>query len=254
MIKTAIIVGSAGDIGRALARRFLMRGVRVAGFDVMDHDQLVSGLSDADKELFVPEHVDITNVDSVRRAFAMYNSVDVLVNNAGGISAHSLAATTEESWARDLELNLTGVWRCMNEVLPGMVENRSGVIVNTASVNGIGIYGHPGYSVAKAGLIHLTKFAAVEYGKYGIRSVAVAPGTVKTRAWKDRLDQDPDILSSAMKWYPSRLASEPDDVAKMIDFAAFEAPPTLNGAVLELDGGLLAGHDAVASAFCGENL
>lgn len=257
--KLIAITGAAGDIGHALSRRFLKKGHQVVALDINN-----STLAERCEEMgtssnYRPYQTDITDPKSVVSSFKSIKSdfgvsPDILVNNAGGISAHNLQSTTEETWTRDIEFNLNGAWRCMNAVIRDFIEMKSGVIINVASVNGIGIFGHPGYSAAKAGLIHLTKFAAVELGKHGIRVVAVCPGTVKTRAWIDRKKENPSIIEDALSWYPSRIASEPDDVANLIEFASLNAPDTMNGAILELDGGLTAGQDVVASAFCGDDV
>lgn len=253
-MKTAFVTGAAGDIGRATVAQLVAHGWRVAAADVNTDGlaALASGLPDAS---VIPVECDITQARSVEAAAEAarlaLGGVGLLINNAGGISAPSLRTATEADWARDLDLNLTGHWRCTRAFQEEMIARRGGVIVNVASVNGLGVFGHPGYSAAKAGLIHLTRFAAVEFGKFGIRSVAICPGSVRTQAWDERAAATPGIFDDMLGWYPSRAVCEPRDVAEAIVHAAAEESRMLNGAVIALDGGLTSGSDRLASLFTG---
>jgi NAD(P)-dependent dehydrogenase (short-subunit alcohol dehydrogenase family) len=92
-------------------------------------------------------------------------------------------------------------------------------VINIASVNGMGVFGHPAYSAAKAGLLHFTKLVAVEYGKFGIRSNAVAPGTVRTQAWEARAAANPNVFEEARRWYPLQRVVDPEDVANAVGFS-----------------------------------
>ncbi len=89
-------------------------------------------------------------------------------------------------------------------------------MVNIASVNGMSVFGHPAYSAAKAGLLHFTRLVAVEYGKFGIRSNAVAPGTVNTQAWEARAAANPNVFEDARRWYPLQRVVDPKDVADAV--------------------------------------
>lgn len=256
-MKTAFLTGATGDIGRANVGALIAAGYRVAATD-LGTSGIAALADDFGEENVLPLVCDITETRSVQDAVAFalgrFGTIDLLVNGAGGISAPSLRTTREEDWARDLDLNLTGHWRCMNALREPMIENGGGTIVNIASVNGLGIFGHPGYSVAKAGLIHLTKFAAVELGKYDIRSVAICPGSVRTQAWEDRAAAQPEILDEITSWYPSRAICTPTDVAAAVVYAASDAARLLNGAAIALDGGLASGTDRVASLFTGTTI
>ena len=256
MKKTVVITGAAGDIGHAISRIFLKHAFTVIATDINEKALNSRANLCSSHRNYHPVIMDITNPKSVSEVFARihkkWGAIAILVNNAGGISAHNLKSTTEQSWSNDIELNLNGAWRCMNAVMDRMINSSSGSIINIASVNGLGIFGHPGYSVAKAGLIHLTKFAAVELGKHNIKCNAICPGTVKTQAWIERQNAHPQIIEDAMQWYPTGKASTPEDIAGLVEYIAMQSPDTLNGAALEIDGGLSAGHNIVASAFCGE--
>lgn len=253
--KTTIVTGAAGETGAAIVHALLAKGHTVAGFDING-----AGLQDVHKSAnpktcFVPLVVDVRAmgevVGAVKQVAERAGPVTHLVNNAGGVTAATISTTDEAEWMQDIDLNLNGAWRCMKAVSEGMVANGLGVIVNIASVNGQGIYGRPGYSVAKAGLLHLTRFAAVEFGRYGIRTVAIAPGTIATAAWQIREARNPGMAENAKRWYPTRKFSTPEDVAKVVSFVADEAPATMNGATINIDGGLISGHDVISKSFTG---
>jgi NAD(P)-dependent dehydrogenase (short-subunit alcohol dehydrogenase family) len=259
-VKVAFVTGAAGDIGRDICAAFLAGGVSVGGID-RDAARLQT-LADAmageasGGARFLPVHADVTSGQSVRTAVEEVSrtlgDVSILVNNAGGITKPSLLTTEEPDWLHDIELNLNGPWRCIHALQSTFVRQRAGVIINIASVNGLQIFGHPGYSAAKAGLIHLSRFCAMELGKFGVRSIAICPGSVKTRIWQERQASNPEIFDELASWYPSRDICTPKDVASLVVLAAGDQMHLMNGAVITLDGGLTAGSDRFASLFTGE--
>lgn len=258
-MKTAIVTGAGGDIGRAICAKLVSVGWQVCGFDI-DEEKLSETQSKiANSNCFFAIKCDVRSMasvlDATREAELRFGTLNVLVNNAGGITAPTLLTTTEEDWLADIDLNLNGAWRCIHAIQDRLIsQDEDSVILNIASINGFGIYGYPGYSVAKAGLIHLTRFCASELGKYGVRSIAICPGTVKTKAWNARLAEDPTILEKARDWYPSRTLCTPEDVADFAELLIRSANTQLNGAVIPLDGGLSAGSDRLASEFAGTKL
>ena len=255
-MRVAFVTGAAGDIGRALCKLLIAEGTAVAAVDVNEPRLAALAQELGESKALLPLHADVTNMDSVtaavERARTQLGEVSMLVNNAGAITQPSLMKTTEHDWLRDIDLNLNGPWRCIKALEQQLLASKRGVIVNVASVNGLGIYGHPGYSVAKAGLIHLTKFCAVEYAKFGVRSVAICPGSVKTRVWEERRRANPAILDEVASWYPARDTCTPADVARLVAAIAADSMALVNGAVVTLDGGLSAGSDRFASMFAGE--
>ena len=256
-MKTAIVTGAAGDIGIANCKALLKAEYQVAA---VDKDS--AGLARLEKHCgdgaaLKGFAADICSMASVA---AMYEAVRhhfgpaaVLVNGAGGVTASSLRRCGEDEWLSDVDLNLNGPWRCQKVVLEDMLAAGHGVIVNIASVNGLGVYGHPGYSAAKAGLIQLTKFTAVEFARRGIRCNAIAPGSVMTGAWEARRARDPELLERLKRWYPQRTFCTPSEIAAVVGLLASDAVVRLNGEVLRLDGGLSAGQDAIIADFIGEN-
>ncbi|MBM6583193.1 SDR family oxidoreductase [Microvirga sp. BT689] len=255
MSETILVTGGAGDIGRALARRFLAGGHRVA---LLDRDG--AALEGAARDIaggdrracIIADVTDNASIgEAVTRAEAAFGPIGVLVNNAGGVTAPTLAATDEAAWLADLDLNLNGAWRCVRAVQDGMMARRKGIIINISSANATGIYGYPAYSAAKAGLEHFTRFLAVELGQYGVRANAIAPGSVKTQAWSERVARDPEILERVKRWYPLGDVCVPEDVAGLAAFLIGQDARMITGAVIALDGGLTAGSTTMAREFCG---
>jgi NAD(P)-dependent dehydrogenase (short-subunit alcohol dehydrogenase family) len=253
-----LVTGAAGDIGQALCRRLLTQGHRIAMLD--RNEPALARAADALRPggSLVAVVADVTRSDTIAAALtkaeAELGPVSALVNNAGGVRAASLAATEEADWLADIDRNLNGAWRCIRAVRAGMIARGGGSIVNIGSVNAFGIYGHPAYSAAKAGLMQLTRFTAVELARHGIRSNAVCPGTVRTQAWSERLSRDPGIFERLKRWYPLGEVCTPEDVAGVVAFLLGADARMINGAVIPVDGGLLAGSATIAGDFIGSDL
>lgn len=248
----AVVTGAAGDIGAAIARA-LAPGHHIAAVDI-DADGLektVSGLTadgfeatDLACDLTVPEEISAM----AARAMAL-GPVTVLVNNAGAAASLTLHAMTADSLSRDLSLNLEAALNTFKAFESTLTGCGAGCVINIASVNGLATFGHPAYSAAKAGLVHATRAIAVEYGKYGLRANAIAPGTVRTRAWKDRASANPGVFDEALGWYPLKQLPEPDDIAAAAAFLASPAARCITGICLPVDSGLTAGSSALPRTF-----
>lgn len=248
-LRLAIVTGAAGDIGRAIARR--LRG---------DHEVVV--LADRDQpaaekvavELgagFVPVQLDVTDPEACAafaKTVAALGALQTLVNNAGGVQAASLQSTSVADWQADRALNLDAVFLLFSALAP-QLKATQGSVVNIASVNGLGVYGHPAYSAAKAGMIHLTRQIAVEYGKFGTRANSVAPGTVRTQAWEARAAANPDIFAEAAAHCPLGRIARAEDVAEAVGFLASDLAGAITGICLPVDCGRTAGIPALASTF-----
>lgn len=247
--RLAVVTGAAGDIGRAIAARLRQ-----------DHDHVILADRDAaaaDRAAaqlgagFTVVETDVTDVAScaaLAEACARFGTVQTLVNNAGAAWGESLQATTPDSWHRDRALNLDGAFLVFH-ALAGQLKSSRGSVVNVASVNGIGVFGHPAYSAAKAGMLHLTRAIAVEYGQYGIRANAVAPGTVRTQAWEARSAANPDVFTEAASHYALGRIATPEDVAHAVGFLASPLAAAITGVTLPVDCGLTAGIPALARTF-----
>ncbi|WP_426232557.1 SDR family oxidoreductase [Pararhizobium sp. DWP3-4] len=247
----AIVTGAAGDIGRAIARRLGEDHdvVLMPDLDGEAVERAAASLSNPAK--FVALTCDITDVASVAAMAARaaeLGTVRTLVNNAGAARAVSLHDTTPEIWRMDSVLNLEAAFLCFRAVEDALKQSQ-GSVINIASVNGTNVFGHPAYSAAKAGLLHLTKLIAVEYGKYGIRANAVSPGTVRTQAWEVRAAANPNVFEDARRWYPLQRIASPDDVANAVGFLASPLASAISGVCLPVDCGLTAGQAELARTF-----
>ncbi|ODR92961.1 SDR family oxidoreductase [Sinorhizobium alkalisoli] len=246
----AIVTGAAGDIGRAISLR-LSDGHDVIVLADLDGEAAGRLACELGEGRFVAIACDVTEAASVAAmatAAAGLGTVTTLVNNAGGARAVSLQETTPEVWRRDNALNLEAAFLCFRAVEDMLKESR-GSVVNIASVNAVGIFGHPAYSAAKAGLLHLTRLIAVEYGKFGIRANAVAPGTVRTHAWAARARANPQVFEEAQRWYPLQRIVNPEDVANAVHFLAGPQASAITGVCLPVDCGLTAGQAELARTF-----
>jgi NAD(P)-dependent dehydrogenase (short-subunit alcohol dehydrogenase family) len=247
----AIVTGAAGDIGRAIARRLGEDHdvVLMPDLDGEAVERAAASLGNPAK--FVALACDITDVASVAAMAARaaeLGRVRTLVNNAGAARAVSLHDTTPEIWRMDSVLNLEAAFLCFRAVEDALKQSQ-GSVINIASVNGTNVFGHPAYSAAKAGLLHLTKLIAVEYGKYGIRANSVSPGTVRTQAWEVRAAANPNVFEDARRWYPLQRIASPDDVANAVGFLASPLASAISGVCLPVDCGLTAGQAELARTF-----
>jgi len=240
--KSSLVTGGGSGIGRAICQRFASEGASVVVADVAGERaeevaRLIGGRA---------VQADVTVASDVERMVEDAGRVDVLVNNAGGGMANGLLEIEEDEWDQDVDLNLKSAFLCSKAVLPGMIERGGGVIVNISSVNGMAYFANEPYSAAKAGLINLTRSMAARYGPQGVRAVAIAPGTIRTPLWQERVDKKPEIFERLMRWYPLQRVGEPEDVAAAAAFLASDDASWITGEVLRVDGGLLAGNAQMA--------
>jgi meso-butanediol dehydrogenase/(S,S)-butanediol dehydrogenase/diacetyl reductase len=244
--RLALVTGAGSGIGRAIATRVAREGATVVVADlnadggrgtVAEIEQL------GGQALFVS--VDVASGEQtqrmVREAVEAFGRIDVLVNNAAIGGGDDILATDEQTWDRVLSVVLKSVFLCTRAVLPGMLEQGRGSIVNIASVNGMYGLGEEAYSAAKAGVINLSQNLAIRYGGGGVRCNVLCPGTVRTPIWRDRVERRPDIFEHLADWYPVGRVGEPEDIAAAAVFLASDEAAFINGAVLPVDGGLTAG-------------
>lgn len=245
--RVVIVTGAASGIGRRTAQRFAAEGARVAVADI-NADGASAVAADLPDAFAVT--VDISEPDSVRSMITevidRHGRIDVMINNAMICGRSSFLDAPVDEVRRDFSVNILGPYLCCQQVIPTMIDNGGGVIVNLSSVNAITHLGNTAYSVAKAGVLQLTRSIAVEFGDRGIRCNAVVPGTVRTEVWDHRIANDPHALDDAAQWYPLGRVGEPDDVADACVFLASERAGWITGATLPVDGGLLAGNPVMA--------
>lgn len=241
--KTAIITGASSGQGEAAARRFVDEGANVVLADIADEqgESLAKELG----ECAVFRHLDVANEQDwggvVDLAVERFGRVDVLVNNAGVVHFSALADTTLEDYQRVIAVNQTGVFLGMKSVVPSMTAVGAGSIINISSVEGLSGMGYLcAYTASKFAVRGMSKCAAVELGKDGIRVNSVHPGfisTPMTTGFTDGLD-----LSPVEKRIPLRRIGETDDVVGVVAFLASDDSAYCTGAEFVVDGGATATH------------
>lgn len=231
--KVAIVTGGAHGIGRAIAELFLQAGARVV---VADIDEEAGGAIDG--AIFV--RADVSSKEDVRaavaKAAAIDGRIDVLCNNAAHLgTAHASLDATDEEWERCFAVSLLGAQYFTREVLPYMIAQRSGSIINISSVQGIvAARDSAAYTSVKHGLIGFTRSVAYDYGPHNIRSNAICPGAIRTRI-------SPAIGSELHQRQIGKTflgrTGDPNEIAWAALFLASDAASYVTGAVLPVDGG-----------------
>ncbi len=242
--RVALVTGGRRGIGRTIALTFAEAGADVALCDlVLEDGQLQSVTREirdfGRRSLFAradtsrKKDVD----DLVEKVIGEFGRIDVLVNNAG-ISINSpILDMSEEDWDRTLDIDLKGYFLCSQAVGRRMVEQKSGAIINLASQFAFRVTAGMGaYSIAKAGVVMLTRSLAQELGKFGIRANAIAPGMVKTEINQARRSH-PGELARIESAIPLGRIAEPDDLVGAALFLASEASRYITGQTLLVDGG-----------------
>lgn len=239
--KVVLITGGARGIGKATAKKFLEEGAYIVfcDRDVEAGETALRELDALGRARFIP--VDVTSSSQVREMAAKtvetFGRVDVLINNAGITMDALLTKLDENAWEKVLAVNLTGVFLCTKAVVPYMIEQGQGVILNATSV--VGLYGNIGqtnYAATKAGVIGLTRTWAKELGPKGIRVNAVAPGFIATEMTAKVPEK---ILDRVCQQTPLKKLGRPEDIAAAYLFLASDEAQYINGAVLSVDGGLV---------------
>ena len=178
----------------------------------------------------------------VERTVETYGRLDYAHNNAGieGVLKRT-AEQAEEDWAPVIQINLTGVWLCMKYEIPHMLQQGAGAIVNTSSGAGlIGVKRMAAYVASKHGVVGLTKTAALEYAKSGIRINAVCPGVIKT-AMVDRVSGNrPDVLDKMIAAEPIGRSGQPEEIAEAVVWLCSDAASFVTGHAMAVDGGAVA--------------
>ena len=241
MAKTALITGGARGIGRATAERLLRDGWSVAFTYSSSRDAALAFQALFEGRVLAIE-ADVRDADANRRAaeqtLARFGSIDALVNNAGVRRDALLYNMTEAEWSEVLDTNLNGAWSMTKAVLPTMMQQRRGAIVNVTSLSGLhGVAGQTNYSAAKGALVAMTRSLSREVARSGIRVNCVAPGLVET----DMLTgMDPDAKKEMIRQIPMRRVIKPAEVAAGIAFFLSDDSSGITGQVLAIDGGATA--------------
>ena len=245
-VKVAIVTGAAGGIGEAAALAIARRGARVAMADLRaDAAQDAARRLQAEGLSAEPVTVDIADPVSVNAmvegVLSRWGRIDILVNNAGIESSKPFLDIGLEDYERVMRINVTGAWLCCQAVIPVMLRQASGCIVNVSSVaaqRGGGLLGTAAYSTSKGAVIALTKALAREFAKSGIRVNAVAPSLTMTDLARRQLEKlDPTTLDRVIAMTPIGRVAQPEEIAAVIAFLASDEAAFVVGHVYNVDGG-----------------
>jgi NAD(P)-dependent dehydrogenase (short-subunit alcohol dehydrogenase family) len=243
--KVALVTGGASGIGAATVEAFAQEGAAVVIADIND----AAGEAYADRlraegRQAVYIHVDVTRSDEVaelvERTVASFGELHCAANIAGGMTGgdsprNSVHGTEERAWDGTIDLNLRSTWLCLKYEITHMLEHGGGAIVNTASLAGMVVarVASPAYSVAKAGIIHLTRMAAIAYAEQGIRVNCIAPGLTETPAALRLLSDE----QRAPRMHAIPRMVKPEEQASAILWLCSDAAAMVTGHTLPVDGG-----------------
>src|SRR3989449_7041381 len=245
--KIALVTGGGSGIGQATALVFAREGAKVVVADVVVEggEETVRMIkADGGESLFVKADVSKSpDVEAmVRQAVGTYGRLDCAFNNAGIGGKFALTADdTEDNWDRVISINLTGVWLCMKYEIPQMLKQGGGAIVNTASDAGLlGVPQMPAYVASKHGVVGLTKTAALEYAKSGIRVNAVCPGVIKTPMVERITGQRAGRAERMAAVEPVGRMGKPEEIAEAVVWLCSDAASFVTGLPMPVDGGIIA--------------
>ena len=251
--KVTIITGGSNGIGKAVAELFSKQGSKVSIWD-LDQSQgtaLVDQIQkDGGEAIF--QKVNVSDSQQVNAAvdsvIQTWGRIDVLINNAGILrdgqlikfkAGEVVKQMTDDTFDQVIDVNLKGVFYCTRAVLPTMMAQQTGVILNASSVVGLdGNFGQTNYVASKSGVVGMTKVWARELGRYGIRVNAIAPGFIATEILVSMPDK---ILDGMKSRTPLGRLGEPEEIAEAYLFLASDRASFISGATLRVDGGMVVG-------------
>lgn len=245
--KVALVTGGGSGIGRATALAFARDGAKVVVSDVVPEGgkETVRLIEAAGGMAFFMEADVSSAADAqamVRTAEEQYGRLDYAFNNAGIEGAQApTAEVTEDNWDRVISINLKGTWLCMKYEIPVMLKQGGGAIVNTASV--AGLVGFPNiapYTASKGGVVQLTKAAALDYAKQGIRINAVCPGVIRTPMVERFLGGSAEAEAQFTAMEPVGRMGTPEEIAEAVVWLCSDAASFVTGHAMAVDGGFVA--------------
>lgn len=244
--RVAFVTGASRGIGKGVATKFAEEGAKVCLVDINEEvlSTTVSELKEKGYEALALV-ADVSNSEQVNdvvdKAVKEYGKIDILVNNAGVLRDNLLFKMSDSDWETVMNVHLKGSFNCARAVQKYMVENKYGRIINTSSTSALGNRGQANYSTAKAGLQGFTKTLAIELGKFGITTNAVAPGFIETdmtKATAERIGVPFEALvKHSVSQIPVGRSGKPEDIANAVLFFAMEESSFVNGQVLYVAGG-----------------
>jgi len=247
--KVAIITGARRGMGRAHALVLAEAGAKVAVSDISEEDcqKVVEEIKEKGGEAIaikcnVTEKGEVEEM--VKKTVEKFGKIDILVNNAGICQFKPFLELTEEEWDKTLDINLKGYFFCAQAVAKEMAKQKSGVIVNIASVamgqQGVGFPNIVHYCASKGGIAAMTEAMALELAVYNIRVNAVSPGMIET-PMIDVVKSDPAAMKAMMARIPLGRTGKPEEVSNLVLFLASDKSSYMTGSIVVVDGGWLAG-------------
>ena len=245
--KVVLITGAAAGIGKVTAQAFASQGARVmlSDIDTANGEQAAAEIRAAggDARFLACDVANEAQVEAlIKETVLAYGRLDIAFNNAGIEIEHSkLADGDEATFDRIMDINVKGVWLCMKHQLPVMQQQGSGAIINTASVAGLGAAPKMSiYSASKHAVIGLTKSAAVEYAKQGIRVNAICPAVIDTEMFRRAAASDPRKAEFAVAMHPVGRIGKASEIAAAVLYLSSDQAAFTTGVALPVDGGATA--------------
>ncbi len=245
--KVAIITGARRGMGKADALAFAKNGAKVVVVDISQEEckQVLDEIEKNGGEGLALK-CDVTNEkeieEMVKKTVEKFGKVDILINNAGICQFKPFLELTEEEWNKTLDINLKGYFLCAKAAAKEMVKQKSGAIVNIASIVmgqiGKGMAGLAHYSASKGGIAALTKTLALELAPYNIRVNAIAPGAIDT-PMAASAKADPKMLEATLAMIPMHRMGKPEEIANTVLFLTSDASSYITGSIVVVDGGWL---------------
>ncbi|ELR71105.1 3-oxoacyl-[acyl-carrier protein] reductase [Fulvivirga imtechensis AK7] len=243
--KVALVTGGAFGIGKATAILFARKGAKVAVADWIEDSETIDIIKKEGGEAIfikcdVSKPADVAEM--VNKTVKAFGRLDYAVNNAGieGVNA-PVHECTEENWDKTININLKGIWLCMKNEIPVMLKQGKGAIVNIASIAGlVGFPGLPAYVASKHAVVGLTKTAALENAKAGIRVNVVCPGVIKTPMVDRVTGKDKTVEKAYEDMEPVGRMGQPEEVAEAIIWLSSDAASFVTGDAMAVDGGWIA--------------
>jgi NAD(P)-dependent dehydrogenase (short-subunit alcohol dehydrogenase family) len=243
--KVVQVTGGSFGIGKATAVAFAKRGAKVAIVDWVEDNEAINAIKSIGGEaVFIK--CDVSNTEDVKamikKTISTFGRLDYAFNNAGIEGSNGIThECTEENWDKTINVNLKGIWLCMKYQIPEMLKQGKGVIINCASIAGlVGYRGLPAYVASKHGITGLTKSAALEYAKLGIRVNVVCPGAIKTPMIDRITGNKKEVEEQFADMEPIGRLGQPEEVANCVLWLCSDEASFVTGHAMAVDGGWVA--------------
>lgn len=238
--KVAIVTGASRGLGKSMAIGLAKAGADVVVTDILDISEVVEEIEKIGRKS-IGLLVDVCNKSSietmVKETLKKFRRIDILVNNAGILRMGVAESMSKDDWDKVIDVNLSGQFLCSQEIGKQMIKQKSGKIINIASIAGIGGYSQAvAYNASKAGIISLTKTLAVEWAKYNINVNAICPGVFATDMTEDFLENE-EFKKNIKNNVPLGRYATPDEIIGTAIYLASKASDYVTGHSLVIDGG-----------------